>query len=207
MRTLFCLSALCFAFLGFGDHAKSPSLSKPLKRLMDGNRRYMADQTSNPDRNAYRRQEVAKKQNPFAVIVGCSDSRVPPEIIFDEGIGDLFTVRVAGNVVGPLELDSVEYATEYLGATLVLVLGHESCGAVTTVLKGDLDDIEDVAQLILPAIQNIPTNDVEAAVKANVKSTVNYLKQTTLLKQSVSQGKIEIQGAYYHLVTGRVELL
>ncbi len=206
MRILLCLFATCFSIFGFGE-AKSPGMSKPLKRLMDGNRRYVSDKMSNLDRNAYRRQEVAQKQNPFAVIIGCSDSRVPPEIIFDEGIGDLFTIRVAGNVAGPLEFDSVVYAIEYLGATLILVLGHESCGAVTTVLKGDMDDIEAVAQLILPAIQNIPPNDVEAAVKANVASVVNYLRQTTQLKKSISEGKIEIRGAYYHLITGKVELL
>jgi len=182
-------------------------LSPPLQRLMEGNARYMNDQTENPDRNAYRRQEVAKKQYPFAVIVGCSDSRVPPEIIFDQGIGDLFIVRVAGNVVGPLELDSIEYATEYLGATFVLVMGHESCGAVSTVFEGELDDIEDVAQLILPAIQNIKPHTVEEAIKANARSVVNYLRQTTLLKKIISEGRLELRAAYYHLESGQVELL
>jgi carbonic anhydrase len=182
-------------------------LSPSLQRLMDGNARYMNDQTENPDRNAYRRQEVAKKQYPFAVIVGCSDSRVPPEIIFDQGIGDLFTIRVAGNVVGPLELDSIEYATEYLGATFLLVMGHESCGAVSTVFQGELDDIEDVAQLILPAIQNIKPHTVEEAIKANARSVVNYLRQTTLLKKIIAEGRLELRAAYYHLESGQVELL
>lgn len=196
---------LCFCLFSMAGFAAEPS--RPIKRLLDGNRRYMKDQTMNPDRNAYRRQEVALKQSPFAVIIGCSDSRVPPEIIFDEGIGDLFTIRVAGNVVGPLELDSAEYGVGYLGATLILVMGHESCGAVTTVLQGDMDGIEDVAQLILPAIQGIGPNNIEGAVKANVRSVVNYLIQTPTLKKLISEGQIEVRGAYYHLKSGEVELL
>ena len=202
MKAFLCLLATLSAILGF-----SADNSPAIQRLVRGNSRYMKDQSTNPDRNAFRRNEVAAKQYPFAVIVGCSDSRVPPEIIFDEGIGDLFTVRVAGNVVGPLELDSIGYATEYLGATLIVVMGHESCGAVTTVLQGDLDGIENVAQLILPAVQGIPQNDVEAAVKANVRSVVNYLTQTTSLKGLLSKGKLEIAGAYYHLKSGFVEFL
>lgn len=202
MQAFLCLLAIFSTILGF-----SADNSPAIQRLKRGNSRYMKDESTNPDRNAFRRNEVAAKQSPFAVIVGCSDSRVPPEIIFDEGIGDLFTIRVAGNVVGPLELDSVEYATEYLGASFILIMGHESCGAVTTVLQGDLDDIEDVAQLILPAVQGIAPNNVEAAVKANVRSGVNYLKQTTSLKRLLSQGKLEIAGAYYHLKSGFVEFL
>ena len=196
---------LLFFFVSLSGFAAD--FSAPLQRLMDGNSRYMKDQTENLDRNSYRRQEVAKKQQPFAIIVGCSDSRVPPEIVFDQGIGDLFIVRVAGNVVGPLELDSIEYATEYLGSVLLVVLGHEACGAVSTVFNGELDDIEDIAQLILPAIQNIKPRTVEEAVKANVRSVVNYLNQTTSLKKLIAEGNLEVRGAYYHLRSGQVELL
>ena len=93
------------------------------------------------------------EQKPFAIILGCSDSRVSPEILFDQGIGDLFIVRVAGNVAGPVELDSIEYAALYLKSSLVLVLGHENCGAITAVLDGQTKEIEHVADLIAPAIQ------------------------------------------------------
>lgn len=188
---------------GFADDEPAQAL----KRLMEGNQRYVKDRSLQPDRNAYRRAEVASQQTPFAAIVGCSDSRVPPEIVFDQGIGDLFVVRVAGNVVGPLELDSLEYAAEYLKASAVLVLGHEECGAVGTVLKGEMDDIEDVAQLIQPAIQNVAEGDVAGAVKANVRSVVQYLKRTTLLKRLIDEGKMDIFGGYYHLRSGKVDLL
>lgn len=174
---------------------------------MEGNQHYVADAPVSPDRTSMRRMEVHQKQKPFAVIVGCSDSRVPPEIIFDQGIGDLFVVRVAGQVVGPVELDSIEYAIKYLGANLVFVLGHQSCGAVSAVLKGKTADFEDVANLIKPAIQSLPKKNVEAAVKANTRYVVEYLKGTSLIQKSMKEGKVDVVGGYYHLPDGRVEIL
>ncbi len=198
MRPLLLFCLLCrLAF------CVSPEES--LERLVQGNERYMKDKLSHPSRSSERREEIAAKQKPFATIVGCSDSRVPPEIIFDQGLGDLFIVRVAGNVAGPVEVDSVEYSVEYLGASLVLVLGHESCGAVTAVMQGQTADIEDVADLIKPAIQG--TTDVEEAIKANVRWTVAHLKQAPLLGQLISKKQVICVGAYYHLGTGKVELL
>ncbi len=179
--------------------------SESLQLLIDGNLRYVRDQLLHPNRSSDRREEISEGQNPFAVIVGCSDSRVAPEIILDQGLGDLFIVRVAGNVVGPVELDSIEYSIKYLGSNLVLVLGHESCGAVTAVMEGKTADIEEVANLIKPAIQG--KKNLEEAVKANVRWVVAQLKKTRLIKKLLSQDKILCVGAYYHLGTGNIEIL
>ncbi|OGN63653.1 MAG: carbonic anhydrase [Chlamydiae bacterium RIFCSPHIGHO2_12_FULL_49_9] len=176
-----------------------------LKLLLEGNERYVGDKLLHPNRSLERREEIASKQKPFATIVGCSDSRVAPEIIFDQGLGDLFVVRVAGNVVGPVELDSIEYSVKYLGSSLVLVLGHESCGAITAVMEGETADIEDVADLIKPAIKGAKT--VEEAIKANVRAVVAGLKKTSILKGFISKKKVECIGAYYNLDTGHVEIL
>lgn len=196
----------CFAFLYAACAGNAMDPSAALKRLMEGNLRYTKDRSLNPDRNACRRLEVLNKQNPYATILGCSDSRVPPEIIFDEGIGDLFTIRVAGNVAGPLELDSIEYSAR-IGSSLIVVLGHQSCGAVTAVLNNQVDDIEEIAQLIQPAIQDIKPDHLIEAVKANVQWVVDHLKKTPLLQKLIEERKIEIVGAYYHLGSGKVELL
>lgn len=183
----------------------SQTPSDALKRLMEGNERYTKDQLLHPNRSSFRREEIQKKQLPFATILGCSDSRVAPEIVFDQGLGDLFTVRVAGNVVGPVGLDSIDYSVKYLGSTLVVVLGHEACGAVTAVMDGNTADIEEIAGLIQPAIEE--AEDLEEAVKANVRSIVTQLKESRFLKQVISTKKIECIGAYYHLKSGRVEIL
>lgn len=193
---------LCFLFtVSFVFGAQQTALD----RLMAGNKRYMQDKPRHPDSSACRREETLSQQSPYAIILGCSDSRVPPEIIFDEGVGDLFIVRVAGNVLGATELDSIEYAVKYLGSVLILVMGHQSCGAVTAVLQGKGEEIEAIADLIKPAIKS--SKDVESAIKANVQWIVNELKKTPLVKKYYTEKKIAIQGAYYHLETGEVELL
>lgn len=181
-----------------------------LKRMMDGNDRYVKDKLLHPDRTQFRRQELAASQSPFAIVVGCSDSRVSPEIIFDQGIGDLFVVRVAGNVVGPVELDSVEFAAQFLGSSIVLVLGHENCGAVTAVLRGQTKDIEAITELMSPAIKDVDRqgpNALEEAVKSNVQAVVKQLKNSIVIKGLIDEDKINVVGGYYHLGTGVVELL
>jgi carbonic anhydrase len=189
-----------FTSLGF---CVEPSVA--LKRLIEGNQRYVEDHLAHPNRSTDRREATVKKQKPFAVIVGCSDSRVPPEIIFDQGIGDLFIVRVAGNVVGPIELDSIEYAAKYLGSSCLFILGHEACGAVSAVLDGQTEDIEDIAKFIKPAIKG--AKSVEEAVKDNVRWTVRRLKKTPVIRKLISQKKITCVGGYYHLGSGKVEIL
>lgn len=182
-----------------------------LKRLMEGNQRYVNDALEHPNRTSERREASQVTQTPFAVIVGCSDSRVSPEIIFDQGIGDLFIVRVAGNVIGPLELESVEFATLALKAVLILVLGHENCGAIKAVAEGKTADIPAISLIIGPAIKEAKDHgqggELEAAVKANAIHMKELLLQSGKLGKLAKKKLIEIKAAYYNLQTGEVELL
>ncbi len=178
-----------------------------LDRLVEGNKHYVNDNLRSLDRNSYRREELVANQKPFAVILGCSDSRVPPEILFDQGLGDLFVVRVAGQVAGPIELDSIEYGIKVLGASIIIVLGHESCGAVNAVLTGNTEGIEELARLIKPALRGVKPMDLETAIKDNVKWTMQYLKGTAIIKQMMKEGKVALVGGYYNLSDGHVEIL
>lgn len=202
MKYLFIAALFFMRFLP----AAPQNPQEALQMLIEGNARFSSDQSEHPDRTSERRLETVQLQTPFACIVGCSDSRVPLEIIFDQGIGDLFIVRVAGNVVGPLELDSVEYSVIYLKSKLILVLGHENCGAVAAVLAGQTKDIEDVAKLIQPAV-NEAKGDLETAIKANVRKVVRQLQNTPVIKDYMSKGKVDVRGGYYNFHTGKVELL
>ncbi len=177
-----------------------------LQRLLEGNERFAKDNSLCPDRNQDRRAASAAKQKPFAVILGCSDSRVPPELAFDQGVGDLFVVRVAGNVVGPTELDSVEYSAIYNGSSIIMVLGHENCGAVTAVLANNTADIEAVADLIRPAVDK-KNPSLDAAILANIQNSVDRIKQSPPIQKLMKEGKVDVVGAYYDLNTGKVRLL
>lgn len=203
MKVLF-FTLLCV--LGFS--ANTPQ--KAVRLLIEGNKRYVSDELLHPNRGQDRRESLHSKQMPFAVIVGCADSRVAPEIIFDQGIGDLFVVRVAGNVIGPLELDSIEYAALYLKSSVVLVMGHENCGAVDAVIKGTTEDIESVAELIEPAVQEAkkkrPKNLLYAATIENAKRMRAYLLSTPVVSRLVREKKLEVYAGYYNLQSGKVEL-
>jgi carbonic anhydrase len=189
----------------------SPSPQEALKRLMEGNQRYMNDELEHPNRTSERREASQAVQTPFAVIVGCSDSRVSPEIIFDQGIGDLFIVRVAGNVIGPLELESIEYSTFTLKSVLILVLGHENCGAVKAVVQGKTEDIPALALIIGPAVKDAQENDPKNVLKAAIKDNALHMKELLLssgkLGKLAKEKRIDIEAAYYNLETGKVELL
>jgi len=202
--TLACLICCC------ATAAASPTPEEAVKQLLDGNERYFRDMLEHPNRSNERREAVSNKQTPFAVIVGCSDSRVSPEIVFDQGIGDLFVVRVAGNVVGPIEIASIEYSSAYLGSSLVFVLGHEKCGAVMAVLNHQTKDIEPIAEKIEAAIKaDSPRpagNELENAIKANIRAVVKELRQNEILAKLIAQKKIGIVGGYYNLESGKVEL-
>lgn len=186
-----------------------------LQKLLDGNTRYVQDKLLHPDRNTERREAVSAKQEPFAVILGCSDSRVPPEIIFDQGVGDLFVVRVAGNVVGPIELDSLEYSIKYLHSSLVIVLGHERCGAVSAVLEGNTADIEAISDLIEPVIKKCKgeckkepgKNLLDVCIKSNAKHIADEIKKSPLIKKYIKEHKVDVVAGYYDLDTGKVEIL
>ncbi len=195
---------LIFALLFFST-ALTASPADSFKRLMQGNQRYVKGELLHPDRDQERRAQTVAGQNPFATILGCSDSRVPPEILFDQGVGDLFIVRVAGNIVGPIELDSIEYSVIYLGSTFLFVLGHENCGAVDAVQHGKTKDIESVAELIAPGIK--PNMTLENAVKANVKNVVAQLEKSPVLADYIKKKKFAVVGGYYDLTSGKVTVL
>jgi len=186
--------------LGFGQ-----APPEALQRLIDGNKRYAQDKPLHADHSADRRNTLLQGQAPFAAIVSCSDSRVTPEVIFDQGSGDLFVVRVAGNVVGPVELDSIDFSAKVLGSSIILVLGHESCGAVKAVIEKNATDIPQVAALIEPAVKKV--TELEVAIKANVQYIVASLKKTPLLQKLIEEKKLDCVGAYYSIKTGVVEIL
>jgi len=176
-----------------------------LERLIEGNDRFVHDKSICPDRSADRRAASAAKQKPFAIVLGCSDSRVPPELAFDQGIGDLFVVRVAGNVVGDTEIDSVAYSALYNGSALIVVLGHESCGAVSAVLENKAHDIDCIEKFIRPAVAE--HRDLSEAIQANIQHSVDVIKQSSAIAPLIKGGKIEVVGAYYHLKTGEIRFL
>lgn len=133
-----------------------------MQKLIDGNKRYVEGKFIHPNQSAERRMELSKDQNPFAVILSCSDSRVPPEIIFDQGIGDLFIIRVAGNIISNEVLGSIEYAVEHLDVGLVVVLGHERCGVVSAAVAGGEvhKHISSLVEAILPAVKTAESGTV-----------------------------------------------
>lgn len=181
-----------------------------LERLVQGNARFANDKMLTADHSKDRRMATSFQQRPFAVIVGCSDSRIPPEIVFDQGIGDLFIVRIAGNAVGQLGLDSVEYSVVHNDSSLILVLGHERCGAVTAVLAKQTEGIEEIAAYIEPAIQSVKGESGDPltnAIKANVRAIVAQLKRSPVLAKPLADGKLKIVGGYYNLESGKVDLL
>ncbi|MDZ7292358.1 MAG: carbonic anhydrase [candidate division KSB1 bacterium] len=184
-----------------------------LKELMIGNQRYVATQLTHPHQTAMRRAEVAKGQRPFAIILGCSDSRVPPEIIFDQGLGDLFVIRVAGNILDEVVVGSIEYAAKHLGVHLIVVLGHKRCGAVEATVKGGEapSQIKRVIAALKPAVEKVRglSGDlVENVVKANIEMVVDCLKSSQpILAKLVEDGKLKIVGGYYDLDTGTVNII
>ena len=184
-----------------------------LDKLMKGNQRFVNGWPDRPNQSAYRRREITGGQQPFAVILGCADSRVPPEVIFDQGLGDLFVVRVAGNVVDDAILGSIEYAVEHLQSPLVVIVGHDSCGAVTAAVKGSAadDHISSLVKALLPAVEvaRVHGGDVISnAIDANVHIAVTQLKSSEpILAKRVRDNQLKIVGARYHLGSGVVDLL
>lgn len=191
-----------------------------LQKLMDGNTRFVESKMGASSLcDAQARAKLAKGQKPYAIILSCSDSRVPPELIFDQALGEVFVVRVAGNVTDPLVLGSVEYAAEHLGSPLIMVLGHERCGAVTATVaaKGKPEgNIGAIVRAIQPSAKKAkeimkgkPNEEVvECATEINAKSVAAELpKKSKLLAKELKEGKIKIVAAKYDLDDGRVTLL
>lgn len=183
------------------------SSDEGLKKLKDGNNRFVAGKSAGCFSNQQdRRKSLVDDQKPFAVILGCSDSRVPPEILFDQGIGELFIIRVAGNVLGPSEVDSITYAVKVLGCSLIVVLGHENCGAIRAVWQKQADVIPFINKEIVPALNfTDPKCTLGCQVKNNIKYIVDSLNKTTQFDQEIKTGKLKVVGAFYPFVSGQVD--
>jgi carbonic anhydrase len=196
-----------------GQNGLPVSAESAQQKLIDGNKRYVDMKMSHPDQTAERRAVVAKGQHPFAAVLSCSDSRVPPEVIFDQGLGDLFIIRLAGNILDVAALGSLEYAVEHLGVKYIMVLGHERCGAVEATIKGGEahGHIGSLVKAIQPAVneaKNMPGDLLDNAVRANVTMVVQQLKSSEpIMKESVKKGALSIAGARYDLDDGEVTIL
>ncbi len=192
--------------------APTMSAARALQLLLDGNQRFIAGRMDHPNQSEHRREEVAKGQHPFASVLSCSDSRVPPEVIFDRGLGDLFVVRVAGNVATPITIQSLDYSVKHLGVRVVMILGHTECGAVKAAILGH-DDEGDVGPLLTelrPAVADAkgePGDPVTNAVRENVKLVIKKLEESPELAAMVKSGELRIIGGVYDLKTGKIEIL
>ncbi len=211
--------ALIFALLFTGIPFFQSAALGPLepeaawKILMEGNQHFVAGQPSHPNQDANRRAESSLEQRPFAAILGCADSRVAPEILFDQGLGDLFVVRVAGNTPDDFLMGSLEYAVAHLGIQLIVVLGHEECGAVQASLlrKTYPGHIESILNAIrqAPPLQTCERKQaLSCAMEANVQHVVEKIKRDPpILSQEVAAGRVQVIGAYYDLKNGAVTRL
>ncbi len=178
-----------------------------LKQLLEGNKRFIENKRKNPNQSMARIQEVAQGQAPFAAILSCADSRVPSEIIFDQGFGDLFVVRNAGNVATPEEIGSLEFGTLVLGAKVLMVIGHKNCGAVKATIEGKAvpGQIASILDVIQPAINQNKT--LEENIISNVKLGMNRLQASPVISQLIKEGKLKIVGGYYDLDTGKINVV
>jgi len=195
-----------------------PTPDEALQRLLDGNARFVSQQTTRPNQTTARRTALAAGQSPYAIILGCADSRVPPEIVFDEGLGDLFVIRVAGNAPNPQLIASIEYGVGVLKAPLVMVLGHSSCGAVAAAVKSIVNGtplptahLQSLIDELSPAVTQIqaePGDLTANATTRNVQLAVQALAaQDPLLLSGVTQGSLKVVGAHYDLASGSVTLV
>ena len=198
------------------------SAQDALQRLRDGNARFVANSAGRGAlESEQRRRDLVARQTPFAIVLGCSDSRVPAEIVFDQGLGDLFVIRVAGNIVAPSQVGSVEFAAERFGTPLVVVLGHSQCGAVQATLeqlarpsKDQSRNLRSIVDRIRPCVESLLATGVapageallQQAVRANIRMSTDHLRHgSELLEQLMQSGKLLVVGAEYSLDTGVVE--
>ena len=198
------------------------SASDALERLREGNRRFVSDVRGSAARvTQTRRIELAEGQEPFAIILGCSDSRVPAEIVFDQGLGDLFVIRVAGNIVASSQIGSVEFAAERFGTPLVVVLGHSRCGAVLATLEELMRprekqsrNLRSIVDRIRPSVEGLLATElshdsealVRQAVRANIRASANHVRHgSEVLEELIEKGRVRVVGAEYSLETGVVD--
>ncbi|MDH4130482.1 MAG: carbonic anhydrase [Gemmatimonadota bacterium] len=202
------------------DHHGAPryTADEALTRLREGNARFLRGEARFPTVQKEVLAELVRGQEPYVTILGCSDSRVPPELVFDAGFGELFVVRVAGNVLGPSILGTLQYAGAHLHTPLFVVLGHEGCGAVQAALAAKFEGarhkarIEVLLENILPSLEGLdgtapPDVLLRSAVEANVRGTIRTLLETPEAKARAAEGVMKLVGAVYELETGRVRFL
>lgn len=185
-----------------------------LAKLMSGNKRYVSARQVHSNLTSERRAELKDGQRPIAIILGCSDSRVPPELIFDQGLGDLFVVRVAGNILDDVVLGSIEYAASHLGTSLLMILGHSKCGAIEATaahggsMGGHLPSLAAAIQPSLDEVEDKPGDLINNAAKANAKMITEKLPLSgPILAERVNTGKLKVVAAFYDLDTGVVEVI
>jgi carbonic anhydrase len=197
--------------------------AEALARLRDGNRRFVEGQLIDQGLSRKEFRALAANQAPFAIILGCSDSRVPAELVFDQGFGDLFVIRVAGNIVAPSQVGSVEFAASKFGTKLVVVMGHSQCGAITAAVEELLDgatnessNLRSIVDRVRPAVQSVMAGRgsmdraslIREAVRANVRASVDHLRHgSALLESLIERQGLVIVGAKYSLDTGIVTFL
>jgi carbonic anhydrase len=189
------------------------SADEVLQKLLDGNQRYAASKMVHPNQTGERRRSLVAGQTPLAAILGCSDSRVPPEIIFDQGLGDLFVMRVAGNVLNDMILGSIEYAVDHLRTPLVMVLGHSGCGAVEAAvsnnhLQGHLVSLASAIQPSVNKTRDEQSDVINNTARMNARRVADQLRRSEpVLAKSVSAGKVGVVAGFYKIDTGIVEIL
>ncbi|HSC53996.1 MAG TPA: carbonic anhydrase [Phnomibacter sp.] len=218
-KTIFAILGLAifpiFAIIYTKKKSSAEEEKPAIEAMMDGNARFASAHSRHPDEGTNRSREVALVQHPKAVVIACSDSRVSPELVFDEGLGDLFVIRSAGNILGQTELGSVEYAVEHLEVPLIIVMGHERCGAVKAMVDGAhesgslqsiLDSLNNEAE-----IQAIPLDDsnrLEQCVLANIRHGVKALStQSKVVHEKLEEGKLKIVGVRYDLDDRKVTIV
>jgi carbonic anhydrase len=192
------------------NNIETPNDAKQI--LIDGNERFVNNKVEEKDLSDEKKTDLLENgQAPFATIITCSDSRVPPEMIFDQGLGDLFVIRVAGNVIDPVTLGSIEYGVEHANSKIVVVLGHENCGAVKATIDGGetTESIQEILDLIEPSylkVKDTAGDDVyEECTVENVNNSVSEIKADPSIKTLIDDGKVDVVGAKYFLSTGKVE--
>ena len=184
-----------------------------LQELLEGNRRFVESRSIYPNQDIDHRRKIVETQQTFAVVVTCSDSRVPPEIIFDQGLGDLFVIRIAGNILNKHIIGSIEYAVKYVNVPLIMILGHENCAAVDITLKNIVTDscIDNVFETIRQNIGEIDLSQediLNIAIKKNVDTVINDLKSSSIIiSELVNDDKVKVVGAYYDFKSGIVDII
>ena len=199
-------------------HSLSTNTTTPetaKKLLLEGNKRYVENKISKKDTSFEKRKELnLKGQTPFAVILSCSDSRVPPEIVFDQGLGELFVIRNEGNLADSIVSGTAEFGVEYLNAPLIVVLGHENCGAVKAAVDGVKveGDLNSILEKIRPICEKLKAQSknkdtlLESCVDANIKNTMLELRKNPVISRLEKEGKLQIIGGKYHTESGFVEI-